>query len=307
MKGWRDEHAAQVLAAQDVLRRGSGACPPADLLYSQWYAVGAPPASDSRRWDAPVATAARAAHRGASHWADAESEVVATGIAGVVVVATPRGRRALCRGEYVTTSGRPGFPPRVGDRVRSLGRLGAVVQDGWWRTWGTHWDLQQHSGPLLRVYLRPARGAVAPLVQAVTTALAEADSWMLKLAPSVDGLTRPDAVVTYLAGALQHRDRDAVVAAVQGLTMGSPPPLTESLGDGIGWAEDPGTGESFGEVRCAAIAAAYAPLGGTRMSGQEWLHLVAEEFRCRGLDPAAPHRSAAGAGSVVVAATGGTR
>lgn len=302
MSDWRDDHAAQVLAAYGVLRLASDGLAPADVLYSQWYAARSPHAPVSRsvrsagpthRWDPPVATSARAAHAAATTWSDRESEVVATGIAGVVVVATRRGRRALCRGEYVTTSGRPGFPPRVGDRVRALLRFGAVVQDGWWRTWGTHWDFQHHVGPILRMYLHPGTDALAPLVHTVTSVLAETDSWMLKVAPTVDALSRPDAVVAYLAGPSQHSDLEALSAAVKGLTTGTPPPLTEPLGDGIGWAEDPGTGESFGEVRCAALAAAYERLGGGHVTDQGWLETVASEFRSRGIDPAAPHLSGA--------------
>lgn len=291
MNPWRGDHAAQVLAARDVLRDAPVPVDAANQLYSHWYAVRSPHSTASRRWDPSVATCVRAAHRGSVNWEEVESEVVATGIAGVVVVATVRGRRALCRGEYVTTHGRPGFPPRVGDRVRALTRLGAVVQDGWWRTWGAHWDLQGHSGPMLRLYLHPTPGLVAPLVRAVTTILAEADSWMLKLAPTVEGLHRPDAVVVYLAGATPESERDAVAAGVVGLTRGTPPPLTEPLGDGIGWAEDPGTGESFGEVRCAAIATAYEGLCGVEVSDEWWLDAVADEFRSRGIDPASPHRS----------------
>lgn len=293
MSTWRTEHAQQLLAAYGVLRRSSGDQGPAELLYQHWYAARSPHASASRHWDSPAAAAARAAHRGATDWSQDDAEVVATGIAGVVVVATDRGRQALCRGEYVTTSGRPGFPPRVDDRVRMLRRLGAVVQEGWWRTWGDGWDVKNPQGPLVRVYLHPEPGAVAPLVHAVTSALAQSDSWLLKVAPSVDGLARPDAVVVYLSGPTREQQRAAVAAAVVGLTNGAPPPLTERLDEGIGWAEDPGTGESFGEVRCAAIATAYTAGEGEDMSDDRWLEAVAHEFRCRGIDPAAPHRSAA--------------
>lgn len=291
MSTWRDDHARQLLTAYAVLRGAEGDREPAEVLYHHWYAVRSPHAVTSDHWAPPAVSAARAAHHGAGDWADVDSEVLATGIAGVVVVGTPRGRRALCRGESVTTSGRPGFPPRVGDKVRSQHRLGGVVQDGWWRTWGAAWDLH-HPGPLDRIYLRPAGGAVVPIVNAVTSALAEADAWMLKVAPTADGLCRPDAVVTYLAGPARVRERAAVVAAVSGLTAGAPPALTQALGDGIGWAQDPGTGESFGEVRCAAIVAAYARLGGGHASDVEWLEMVADEFRCRRIDPDAPHRSA---------------
>lgn len=310
MSSWRPDHAAQVLSARDVLRGPLGAtatatdtatagdanADPAGLLYQHWYAARPPQVSSVRPWDPPVASAARAGHSSASTWSAEESTVVATGIAGVVVVATRHGRRALCRGEYVTVTGRPGFPPRVGDTVRALLRVGAVVQGGWWRTWGDGWDLKNPEGPLDRVYLRPAPGAVAGLVHAVTGVLAQSDSWMLKVAPTVDGLARPDAAVAYLGGPEREQLRAAVVATVGGLTHGSPPPLTERLGDGVGWAQDPGTGESFGEVRCAAIATAYTALAGDDVSDEGWLMSVEDEFRSRGIDPAAPHRAAATAG-----------
>lgn len=292
MSGWRPEHAEQVRTAYEVLRRSSGCGAPADVLYRDWYAVRSPHAAARDRWAAPVPGTARASHGAAGHWSTDELEVVSTGIAGVVVVATPRGRRALCRGEYVTTQGRAGFPPRLGDRVRAIDRNGAVVQEGWWRTWGPGWDPRAVPGPLVRVYLRPAPGMEGRLVHALTSALAGADEWLLKVAAGADHLARPDACVAYLAGPTRDRLRLAVADAATGLTTGEPPPLTERLGDGIGWAEDPGTGESFGEVRCAAVATAYERLGGREVAVDEWLEVVAEELVRRGLEPAAPHRGA---------------
>ena len=112
MSEWRPEHAAQVRAAHDVLLAGHGGAP-ADVLYRHWYAVRPPRQAPLDPWAAPVGSSARAAHADAEAWSGSDSEVVATGVAGVVVVATPTGRRALCRGEYVTTRGRIGFPPRV--------------------------------------------------------------------------------------------------------------------------------------------------------------------------------------------------
>lgn len=291
MSDWRPEHAAQVRTAYDVLRAGHDGAP-ADVLYTHWYAVRPPRSAPLDPWAAPVGGSARAAHDDANAWATDDSEVVATGVAGVVVVATSTGRRALCRGEYVTTSGRVGFPPRVGDRVRVLARHGAVVQDGWWRTWGSGWDPRLDHGALVRAYLRPAEGASARLVHAVTHALHDTDEWLLKIAASAELLTRPDSCVVYLAGPLRERTLGVVAGAAAGLTTGEPPPLTERLGDGVGWAQDPGTGESFGEVRCAALAAAHARLGGRDVRSDEWLGTVADELGRLGIDPAAPHRTA---------------
>lgn len=292
MSDWRPEHANQLHTAYAILRSASADIAPADRLYRDWYAVRSPHAVPHSRWAAPVSGTARAAHAAASSWSEVDSEVLVTGLAGVVVVGTARGRRALCRGEYVTTQGRAGFPPRVGDRVRTLDRHGAIVQEGWWRTWSAGWDPRAVPGPLVRVYLRPAPGGVAQVVQAATSALGEVDEWLLKVAVTPDQLERPDACVVYLSGASRHRAMGVVARALAGLTVGEPPPLTHRVAVGVGWAEDPGTGESFGEVRCNAIATAYVGLRGVDVTGSQWLEVVADEFRCRGVDPAAPHRSA---------------
>lgn len=292
MSTWAPEHASRVLTAYEVLREAPTDASPADVLYRDWYAVRPPRSAPPDRWTAPVAGTARAAHAGSERWSQEDTEVVATGIAGIVVVATPTGRRALCRGEYVTTRGRPGFPPRTGDRVRVLDRPGSVIQEGWWRTWGGRWDPSVVPARLLRVYLRPAAGEVGRLVRAMTSVLDSGGSWMLKVAASAEQLARPDACVLYLAGPGREELRDVVVEAVTGLTTGEPPALTARLGEGVGWAEDPGTGASFGEVRCAAVATAYARLAGEVVEAGAWLDLVADELRSTGVDPAAPHRGA---------------
>ncbi|MDT0215683.1 T3SS effector HopA1 family protein [Rothia sp. ARF10] len=297
MSTWAPEHASRVLTAYEVLREAPTDASPADVLYRDWYAVRPPRSAPPDRWAAPVAGTARAAHAGSARWSREDTEVVATGIAGIVVVVTPTGRRALCRGEYVTTRGRPGFPPRTGDRVRVLDRPGSVIQEGWWRTWGGRWDPSTVPAGLVRVYLRPAAGAVGRLVRAATSVLDPDGWWMLKVAASAEQLDRPDAVVLYLAGPRRHRLRSAVAEAVAGLTTGEPPALTARLGEGIGWAEDPGTGASFGEVRCAAVATAYARLAGAAVEAETWLDLVADELRSTGVDPAAPHRGERTTGS----------
>ncbi|KGN37304.1 T3SS effector HopA1 family protein [Knoellia subterranea] len=295
MKTFSAEHARELLAARDVLREPSDGTSPSERLYQHWYAVRPPSARPSRPWDPPIASLARVAHAAASAWGEEDVEVIATGIAGVVVVHTATGRRALTRGEYVTTSGRPGFPPREGDRVRVIERRGAVVQDGWWRTWGAGWDQRRPPADTIRVYLRPAQGRVAELIRTVTSALAHHDSWLVKVASRPELLDRPDAVVAYVAGPNRHAARAAVADAVlaAGLSIGDPPPLTCRLGEGVGWADDPGTGESFGEVRCQAIATAYAAVEGHAQAttDADWLDAVAREFASRGIDPAQPHRT----------------
>lgn len=301
MSAWSAGHAAELLRARAVLLAEAdpawGEAELAQLLYGRWYcarrdpsvgpvatagggsSVGEPSA------EPPLSSAARAMHAGAQDYAT-EAEVVATGVAGVCVVRTRHGRRALGRGEYATVSGRAGMPPQVGDRVRVHARLGAVVQAGWWRTWGAGW--QRETGrEISRVYLHPRTGRGPSLVRAVTAALPLDGDWLMKIAPTQEGLARPDAAVVYLGGALAA-ERATVVTAVAGLTDGDPPPLTARVAPGVGWAQQPDGDASFGESRCAAVAAGHLATS-PGDSPETWLTIVAHAFTSSGIDCAAPH------------------
>lgn len=186
MNAWRPEHAAQVLTAYDVLRSSPADASPADVLYRGWYAVRPPRAGAPPRWAAPVAGTARAAHEAAVRWSVDDTEVVATGIAGVAVVATATGRRALCRG---STSRRRAGPASRRGSVTGCGcssAPGPSSRRGGGGPGAVDGTTARSRRSLVRVYLRPDQGEVGRVVHAVTSALAEADEWLLKVATTTE-------------------------------------------------------------------------------------------------------------------------
>jgi hypothetical protein len=73
------------------------------------------------------------------------------------------------------------------------------------------------------------------------------------------------------------------------------PPLTRVLGRGVAVAEDPGDGRSFGESRCAAVAAGIATLLPDRLADDD--DAVAEalgaSLAAAGISPSRPYRAEA--------------
>jgi hypothetical protein len=166
-----------------------------------------------------------------------------------------------------------------------LERLGGHVVDGWWRTWGPGWaDADTIRVGVTRIYLAPRLRDLAHLTNAVVTALQSVtDTWAFKVGVDASTLARGDGAVAYVPDAVARSVMGQVLARSWGYVRAGRPPLTFELAPGIAWAEDPGDGDSFGEERCRALAAA-AP--GADL--EEFLGSAAAAFAAAGLDPARP-------------------
>ncbi len=264
-----------------------------EWLYARWYARPVGPVEAFGAWDPPVAGLLRAAHPSARSWSSRALRVVGTGVAGTSVVAVEPGRRAVCRGEYVTAAGTAGRPPVSGSRLRVLDRLGGHVADGWWRTWGTGWaDTDTLADGVTRIYLAPRLPDVARLANAVVSAVAAVtDVWAVKVGVDASTLARGDGVVAYVPDTVARSAMGHVLAGAVDHVRTGRPPLTFELAPGISWAHDPGDGDSFGEQRCRALAAVDP--------GEDeaaFLRAAAEAFVQLGLDPWRPWQRAVAAG-----------
>jgi hypothetical protein len=139
--------------------------------------------------------------------------------------------------------------------------------------------------------------AAAPMFVAILSSTLNAASvpFRAKVLDDPRAFRRADAGVVYLAKkdfpaacqpllrcqrALRHLMRDAV------------PLLTKWIAAGLALAEDPGDGQSFGQHRCALLAAALwdAHQGGQRATVDR-RRAIESAFRDAGLDPEAPHLS----------------
>lgn len=132
------------------------------------------------------------------------------------------------------------------------------------------------------------------LTREITTVLNHAEiPFRLKLINHPDRYARCDAAVLYLF----KEDLDAVVPllervyAVVGPDLKRPvPALTKRIAPGLGLAEDPHAGDSYGMSRCRLLAEGLVR-GWERgaESVEERLEIVLETFREAGIDPARPY------------------
>lgn len=143
---------------------------------------------------------------------------------------------------------------------------------------------------MVRLYWNLRADGAVPFVAAATRALnAAGAAFRLKVLHDPAAFTRCDAAVVYLA----RDDYPALSTLLLGLHAElaaylSPrvPVFTATLAPGLGFAEDPGTGESFGEHRCALMAEALVTAAET---GAPPLEAIGKRFARAGLDLDAPH------------------
>lgn len=165
-----------------------------------------------------------------------------------------------------------------------------------WRTWGDRWDHAAHVGDdLVRLYLACAPGTGLQTVAAVTDRARRWDEpWLLTSRALGQQVPRPDATTLVLpTTALEtlHGELTRLVAVVAPFLASRAPLLTLHVARGVGLAQNPPLGTSFGEHRCRLVATAVhahrdAPL-------PEVQHQVQAAFWKAGVDPRRPYRAAA--------------
>jgi hypothetical protein len=198
-----------------------------------------------------------AANRSNSGWEGGWSiyEMAATGQAWLVK--GDRQRTAL-PGEYIT-SGTPGMMPQSGQIVQvQVPRESATAQAGFYFIYGETladvWDERS----IVRFYFHAPYEIVPDLISEVSFRLNRFRvPFQMKALNDPLLYERTDAAVLYVAR------RHAAFAArlvgqlpqdvIDGLRA-SVPLFTRKLRRGVGTAEDPGTGESFGMHRCRLVA-----------------------------------------------------
>jgi hypothetical protein len=138
-----------------------------------------------------------------------------------------------------------------------------------WRTWGERWDHSAHAGEeLVRLYLACAPGTA------------------LQTVPRPDATTLVVPVVSLDA---LREELGRLISEVQPFLASRAPLLTLHVTRGVGIAQNPPLGASFGEHRCRLVASAVrahreAPLA-------EVKHQVQAAFWKAGVDPRRPYRA----------------
>jgi HopA1 effector protein family len=240
-----------------------------------------------------------AAHPGREGW-EGGWEVKQAVSTGRVLAERYGEARFFFPGEFLAEDG-PGMPPRKGLRARVWRpRESATLQPGFYFAFGAA-GTGDEGTLLLRFYWNVTPEGAPALLAAVAGTM---DRWgvpfRFKVLSRRALYPRVDSAVLYvprrwwrLARELALEVRERVAA---GLGEGTPL-FALPLAPGLAMAEDPGTGDSFGQSRCRLVAEGVwdAWRAGFTAEGPR-LAAVAEAFRRAGLDLARPW---AGAGSRV--------
>jgi hypothetical protein len=165
-------------------------------------------------------------------------------------------------------------------------RHDVIRVDGWWRTWGDYWTPPRTRPGSARLLLTPRPDRLAEFVSTVTgRLLPERLPW--SLACAID----PRRIARYGCAVLDVPSLDAVppglLDELAPLLRPVAPPLCLPLAPGVGAAEYPDNGMTFGEHRCHLVALALRHPSSARQP----LSSIATVFNAYGINPAAPYRS----------------
>jgi len=206
-------------------------------------------------------------------------------------------QRSAVAGEFVTT-GAPGAPPQPGAIVSvQVPRESTVAQAGFYFLYGETlcdiWD----DDSLVRFYFHSPSSVAPELIEQLTLRLNRYQvPFRMKALNEPAFYGRADAVVLYVARryhAITVRIVRDVPRPVAEQMLPSTPLFTSTLQPGIGVAEDPNTGESFGMNRCRLMAEGIVDAwqrGDQSPEGR--LRAIAARFTQNGCKLELPHLSA---------------
>jgi hypothetical protein len=227
---------------------------------------------------------------------------------GWVVVATDgpfsaveRGgdRRVVAAGDLANLR-RPAVPVHPGDEVAVVRRRDVVDPDTGY--WVTRSPCGEPDGALGRLYVDVDLESVGSVLGLLTAGLLALDDvpWSLKCPTDPLAYERVDTIVCYVPRVAEDAVR-AVARTVLDLVgdrlVPRVPPLTDRIGPGIAWADDPGSDDSFGMDRCRALTPAVIRLARAREHRRPVEALV-DALVEAGIDPCTPWRAARPGASV---------
>lgn len=200
-------------------------------------------------------------------------------------------RRVRARLDAATASSRPGRTPRPGDLVGLVDGDSGVDPTGcWW--WATTTRNVTLSGPLDRWYVHtPDLDAALSVLPAVLGAFIAAEvvaSLKCPAAPELYG--RRDALVVYVPRAAAPAAEAALLGIADRLTTwvaADVPPLTRGVLPGVATAQDPGGAVSYGQLRCAQVAAVVAGVD-SALGPKAAALMFGGRLAALGLDPERP-------------------
>lgn len=227
------------------------------------------------------------ANRGRDGWLEGW-RVESLGAGGIVVAARGAELRVAAPGDYALTFSEEA-PPRVGCAVMLRARKESfALQEGVYCALGAEPPRVNEERDVVRLYFNATPSASLLLTEAATTHLNEwRVPFTLKVMLRPEDRERRDAVVLYIPHE-RHGDVFRLLEKIPPrffaqLRRGTPL-FTKPLREGIGLAESPTGGESFGMHRCRLLAESIvdAWLDGQQDADARWRSL-ARRFTAEGL------------------------
>lgn len=186
---------------------------------------------------------------------------------------------------------RGGAKVRLRSPKESLG-----VSPGFYMAFGDAALSPSVEGGLARLYFNLSPDGAVLLMGGISAELNGAGlPFRLKVLNNPAAFGRCDSVVLYF----QRKDLRQVAACVAAIypsidraLSAAVPSFTKRLADGIGYAEDPGQGDSFGQHRCRLLAEGLiGAFESGRHAAADVLRAVEERFRAEGIDLDRPYQA----------------
>lgn len=203
-------------------------------------------------------------------------------------------------GEFITTEG-PGLAPRTGMHLKAFfPKESAHMQPGFYFAFGNSAEEEFEELSIVRFYWAIESSGAAALLQEITGRLSRFQvPFRLKMPVDASFYNRLDAAVLYVNKRF-YQITSVLLArvhqAVSDHLLLDTPLFTKRLAAGLGLAEDPGNGESFGMHRCRllaeAISAAYISPDQTATPAGNVLDTVVRQLERAGVRADAPYLNA---------------
>lgn len=166
--------------------------------------------------------------------------------------------RTVWAGEFMTQDG-PGMAPRVGAMINLFApRESRTMQPGFYFVFAETLMDDQDLKNFLRFYWNIQPDGAATLIQLITQVLNQFQvPFRFKCLSNRAFFNRIDAAVLFVSKRFYRITAELlsdVYPRLQKSLQPDSPLFTQQLAPGLGLAEDPGTGESFGMHRCRLVA-----------------------------------------------------
>lgn len=281
--GMQSPHPCQVLA--DAIR---------DQLYTQYYVRGVPPEEVAPPQN--LLAQLQGANATRDRW-DPGWKIYQMQPNGNLLVQKGERSRAAAVGEYASNKW-PGATMQVGDVVNLRVFPGSAdMQQGFYFAFSDTLPDQFDEFSLLRFYFNLRASGAPALLSALSRNLNRYQiSFRFKTLTEASSYQRADAAVLYVAKRDFSLVREVLLTlapAWQEFLRAEIPMFCTQLLPGIGMAEEPGNGESFGMHRCRLVAEGVvdAWLGGTQELVAR-LEAVRQRFAGAGITPTRPYLNA---------------